>query len=78
MRIFDLRNTTPPEAQRFRRTLRALYGDRWKTSGARALDLNHRSVRRMAAGQQPIPPTIWPTLLELVRKEMNSTAPRPE
>ena len=33
----------------------ALYGEQWKSSLARAVGVNHRTMQRWAAGKNPIP-----------------------
>jgi hypothetical protein len=45
----------------------ALYGQRWQSDLARDLDVAIRSVQRWDAGTHPIPDTIWPELLELLK-----------
>jgi hypothetical protein len=37
---------------------RLLYGERWQSALAAALGINLRTVRRWAAGQQPVPEAI--------------------
>jgi hypothetical protein len=68
---FPMKGPPPPTAVLFRRTLRSLYGEHWKERGALALDLNLRTVRRMADGQRPIPRDIWETLHRLLLEKTN-------
>lgn len=46
----------------------ALYGPRWVTELARALDVNERTVRRWAAGTSPIPAGAYADLLRLTQE----------
>jgi hypothetical protein len=47
------------EAQLFQDVGEALYGSRWQTDIAAALEVSDRTVRRWAAGKFPLPSTIW-------------------
>lgn len=73
-KIYDLTTKGPPPvpAALFRKCLRGLYGEHWKEQGALALDLNHRTVRRMASGERPIPPAIWHALDQLLLGKLAS------
>ena len=48
---------------------RALYGDRWQSELARALDVAGRTVRRWAAGEYEVPAGVWGEILALVRSQ---------
>ena len=54
------------EAQLFQVVGEALYGARWQTDIATELDVSDRTVRRWAAGQFPMPSTIWGDILRIV------------
>lgn len=58
------RTTISPGA--FARVGRALYGDKWQSPLARALSINERSVRYMAAGDRLVSIGIVGGLLEIV------------
>ncbi len=44
-----------------------LYGDRWQTDLARALEINDRRVRQWMSMERPIPPGVWADIAALVR-----------
>lgn len=44
---------------------RALYGELWQVALSRALGVNDRTLRRWAAGQVEIPPTVAGELAKL-------------
>lgn len=46
----------------------ALYGPRWQTDLARDLRVSDRTVRRWAAGEQPMPPSACADLLRLAQE----------
>jgi len=45
-----------------------LYGERWQSELARALDVNDRRVRQWIASERPIPPGIWADIAGLLRQ----------
>lgn len=45
----------------------ALYGARWQSDMAAALDVNRRTIRRWATGDHPIPAGAWAAIDALVR-----------
>lgn len=45
---------------------RALWGERWQTEMARALQVSDRTIRGWAAGERPTPPGIFVDLLRIV------------
>nr|NJM01845.1 hypothetical protein [Desulfobacula sp.] len=46
----------------------ALYGPRWQTDLSRALNLSDaRRIRQWMSGDRPIPPGIWPDLVDLLK-----------
>jgi hypothetical protein len=45
----------------------ALYGEQWKAEIARALDVSARTVRRWAAGENPIPPWLGGELIPIIQ-----------
>lgn len=47
-------------------TGRALYGERWQSEVARALDVSDRTVRRWVAGDDAPRPGVYVDLLRLV------------
>lgn len=53
----------------------ALYGPRWQTEMARALEVADRTVRRWAAGASPIPADV-PATLGRIAKGRASTLSR--
>lgn len=46
----------------------ALYGPRWQTELARDLGVADRTVRRWAAGEQPLPHSVCADLLRLTQE----------
>lgn len=56
------------EATLFREAGEALYGPRWYTDLARALDVSERTVRRWDAGTFEIPAGAWRDLRALIRE----------
>ena len=48
----------------------ALYGPRWQTDLARALDVSDRSMRRWVAGQNAVPDGLRPVLARLVAERI--------
>jgi methylphosphotriester-DNA--protein-cysteine methyltransferase len=46
----------------------ALYGSRWQTELARDLGVSDRTVRRWAAGEQPMSPSACADLLRLAQE----------
>lgn len=50
---------------------RLLYGDRWQSDIARALDVNDRQVRAWMAGERRIPPGVWADIAALLRQRSN-------
>lgn len=46
----------------------ALWGSRWQTDMAEALDVAPRTVRRWAAGDVPVPAGVWMDLLRLMQE----------
>ncbi len=52
----------PMTADLLRRAGEALWGSRWQTEMARALDISERTVRRWASGDYPPPPGVWSDL----------------
>lgn len=60
---------TDDEARdRLRRCGKLLYGDRWQSDLARALDVNDRRVRQWIAGERPIPSGVWADVAGLLRQ----------
>lgn len=53
---------------RLQRCGQALYGDRWQSDLARALEVNDRRVRQWMAGERPIPAGIWVDIAGLLRQ----------
>lgn len=53
---------------RLRRCGTILYGDRWQSDLARALNVNDRRVRQWIAGERPIPAGIWADIAALLRQ----------
>lgn len=47
---------------------RLLYGDRWQSELARALDINDRRVRQWMAKERPITAAIWADIAGLLRQ----------
>lgn len=45
----------------------ALYGPRWQSEMARALDISNRTVRRWDEGSYPVPPGAWADLRALLK-----------
>ena len=45
-----------------------LYGDRWQTDLARALQVNDRRVRQWIASERPIPVGVWADIAGLLRQ----------
>lgn len=45
-----------------------LYGERWQSELARAIDVNDRRVRQWIASERPIPPGIWADIAGLLRQ----------
>lgn len=45
----------------------ALYGPRWQSDLARALNVSDRTVRRWGAGQNEIPAGVWAELRTLLK-----------
>jgi len=45
----------------------ALYGERWQSDLARALDVGARRVRAWVAGEEPVPAGVWADIVELLR-----------
>jgi len=61
-----------------------LYGTRWQSDLAEALEVSPRTVRHWASGARDMPSGAWDEVLGLVRDRMNAirawlvaTAPRP-
>lgn len=54
-------------AQTFATVGETLYGSRWRSELAAELDVNERTVRRWAAGEQPVPLTVWAELEAMCR-----------
>lgn len=57
----------------------ALYGRRWQTELARALDVSDRTMRRWAAGTHDVPPGLYIDLLRLTHEraaELDALAAR--
>ncbi len=57
----------------------ALYGRRWQTELARALDVSDRTMRRWAAGTHDVPPGLYIDLLRLTQEraaELDALAAR--
>lgn len=52
----------------------ALYGPRWQTDLARALDVADRTMRRWAVGAHPIPATLRDELVALLRARQETVA----
>lgn len=46
----------------------ALYGTRWYTDLARALDVSERTVRRWSSGSHAVPDGLWADLREAVQQ----------
>lgn len=71
--------TVRSDVDLFRRAGEALYGPQWQRALARALgplhpagarpSIDDRYVRRIAAGDKPVPAWMWGALGELVRAE---------
>lgn len=60
-------------------TGRALYGERWQSEIARALDVSDRTVRRWIAGNEEPRPGIYVDLLRIVverQAELDDVAER--
>lgn len=53
---------------------RLLYGPRWQSELARALDINDRRVRQWMASERPIPPGIWADIAGLLRQRQGEGA----
>jgi hypothetical protein len=53
----------------------ALYGSRWQSELARALEVSDRTVRRWAAGQEIPRPGVYRDLLHLVRERARALGP---
>ncbi len=51
----------------FREAGEALYGSRWQSDMARALDVSDRTVRRWAAGSHDVSPGAWVDLRMLLK-----------
>lgn len=45
-----------------------LYGERWQSELARALNVGDRRVRQWMASERPIPPGIWADIAGLLRQ----------
>lgn len=45
----------------------ALYGPKWRVELGLALSVSERTIRRWAAGEWPVPATVWPELRELLK-----------
>jgi hypothetical protein len=52
----------------------ALYGDRWQSDFARAIDVADRTVRRWIAGEREIPPGVEAELDRLERRHKAAAA----
>lgn len=57
--------------ERLHRCGAALYGDRWQSDLARALNVGDRRVREWIAGDRKIPPGIWADIAGLLRQRSN-------
>ena len=51
-----------------------LYGDRWQTDLARALEINDRRVRQWMSIERPIPPGVWADIAALLRHRQQAGA----
>jgi DNA-binding transcriptional regulator YdaS (Cro superfamily) len=60
--------TATAEREQLARAGRLLYGSRWQSELARALDVNDRRVRQWMSGERPIPPGIWADIAGLLRQ----------
>lgn len=47
----------------------AIWGPEWVQQAARELDINERNLRRMGAGDMPVPPGVWLELGGFLRRE---------
>ncbi len=45
----------------------ALFGPRWQSEMARALDISNRTMRRWDEGLYPVPPAAWADIRALLR-----------
>ena len=54
-------------ASLFREAGEALFGPRWQSEMARALDISDRTVRRWDEGSYPVPPGAWADIRALLR-----------
>ena len=51
-----------------------LFGDRWQSDLARALNVGDRRVREWLAGDRSIPAGVWPEIAGLIRQRSNNAA----
>lgn len=61
-------------ADLLRRAGEALWGSRWQTAMAEALDVSERTVRRWASGEYPVPPGAWGDLASFAADRRESLA----
>jgi hypothetical protein len=61
-------------AEHLKRAGKVLFGDRWQSDLARALDVNDRRIRAWATSEGKIPPMIWAQIAGLLRKNSKESA----
>jgi hypothetical protein len=61
-------------AEHLKRAGKVLFGERWQSDLARALDVNDRRVRAWVTGEGRIPPAIWSQIAKLLRKNSKESA----
>ena len=54
-------------ASLFRDAGEALYGPRWQSEMAQALNISNRTVRRWHEGSYPVPPGAWTDIRALLK-----------
>jgi hypothetical protein len=62
------------ETDILRRSGEALHGERWQAPLARDLGVALRTLQRWTAGDNPIPPGVWPDLCKLLAARADNIA----